>query len=79
MARYNHFSDRKYIQILFSDLKDGDLFRKDFHAAGRRRKDIVCIKTGLLKFREVRSKKEHSVHSFENLKVSSYTELTPNQ
>lgn len=74
MAHYNHFVNHKYKQIMFSSLNIGDKFRKDFFLKGRRRADIICIKTGELAFIEKRSKKEHKLYSAEVYQVSHYEE-----
>lgn len=73
MAYWNHFAERKYKEILFTDLKVGEKFRKDFFNGNRRRKDIICIKTGEMDFIEERSKKVHTFKLYpENYKVSSF-------
>lgn len=74
MAYWNHFSEQKYRQIKFADIPIGDKFRKDFFKGKRRRKDIICIKTGELTYIEQRSKKARSyLHLREKEMVSSYT------
>lgn len=74
MSRYNHFSKKIYLDVLFSDVQIGSLFRNDFHLGGRRRKDIICVRTGELTYIEQSSKKEHTIHSVDNFTVSSYAE-----
>lgn len=76
MARYNHFSLKKYVQISFSDLNVGDKFRNDFHDKNtkRRRRDVVCVKTGYLTYEELRSREPRSFFK-EDANVSSYSEL----
>lgn len=76
MAYWIHFANRKYKQIRFIDIPVGGKFRKDFFKGKRRRKDIICIKTGELCYQEQRSKKEHIYHSVdETTMVSSYDKL----
>lgn len=73
MAYWNHFSERKYKEILFTDLKIGYKFRSDFFKDKRRRKDIICVKTGEMEYIEERSKKVHTFKLYpENYKVSSF-------
>lgn len=74
MAKYNHFSKQKYKAILFSSLATGDEFRNDFHSKGRRRMDILCVKTGLLRYIEKRSKKEHTLINADGYMVRSALE-----
>jgi hypothetical protein len=75
MARYNHFSKQEFKVIRFVDLEVGDKFRKDFFKGNRRRKDIVCIKTGKLTYIEEKSKKERSYKIMgDNIVVKSYSE-----
>ena len=76
MARYNHFSKQEFKVIRFVDLEIGDKFRKDFFNGNKRRKDIICVKTGKLTYIEQRSKKEHN-YKFINSEiiVRSYSEL----
>lgn len=74
MARWNHFSERIYKQVLFSSLNVGEEFREDFFKNKRRRKDIVCIKTGNLSFIEKKSKVEHKLHFDDGYEVSSVME-----
>ena len=50
MARYNHFAVAKYPVIKFNSLPIGEKFRNDFFKNGRRRADIICIKTGDLSY-----------------------------
>ena len=75
MARYNHFSERKYKQIPFSSIGIGDKFRQDFFKNKRRRADIICVKTGDLSFIEERSKTEHTLKHVENYMVSNYNKF----
>lgn len=79
MAYWNHFSQQKYKQIKFIDLKVGDKFRKDFFKnkkTSSRRSDIICIKTSELTYAEQRSKKEHAyIFVTDETLVSSYNEL----
>jgi len=75
MSYYNHFSKEKYKQIMFSSLNVGDKFRQDFFSKGRRRANIICIKTGELGYIEERSKKKHTLYSAENYQVSSFDQL----
>lgn len=72
MTRWNHFAPIKYARINFSELKIGDRFRNDFWHRGRRRADIICIKTGELSYIEQRSKREHTLFSVSNYTVYSY-------
>ena len=72
MARYNHFGLQKHKQIMFLSLEVGDKFRQDFFKNGRRRKDIICVKTGELSYIEEKSKKEHTLYSAEIYQVSSF-------
>ena len=60
MARYNHFSKQEFKPIPFQKLEIGEKFRKDFFKGNRRRKDIICVKTGQLTYIEQRSKTEHA-------------------
>lgn len=62
MAYWNHFAEHKYQPVDFKNLSIGDKFRKDFFKKGRRRKDVICIKTGDLSFIEEKSKQEHKLH-----------------
>ncbi len=76
MARWNHFSEKKYQEVKFTDLKIGDKFRKDFHLGKRRRTDIICIKTEEHKYIERRSKTPHwFVFLNDNVLVSSFDKL----
>jgi len=77
MAYYNHFSKEKYKQILFSSLAIGDKFRQDFFSKGRRRADIICIKTSELEFIEIHNKQKHILCSAEIYQVYSFNELNP--
>lgn len=78
MAYWNHFGERAYKQILFSSLNVGEEFRKDFFKGKRRRKDILCIKTGELTFIEKKSKAEHILHFDNGYEVSSVVEKIKN-
>lgn len=79
MARYNHFSKQEFKVIRFVDLDIGDKFRKDFFNGNKRRKDIICIKTGKLTYIEERSKKERSYKFMgDNIVVKSYSERVGN-
>lgn len=78
MARYNHFSNYNYKQIMFSSVIVGGKFRRDFFKNGRRRANIVCKKTGTLSYIEERSKKEHTFLITEII-VSSYEEKMTEQ
>lgn len=51
MARYNHFSNEKYVALNFKDLEICDSFRLTRYEGKRRRKDILMIKTGPLSYR----------------------------
>jgi len=75
MAYYNHFSNYKYKQIMFSSLNVGDKFRQDFFSKVRRRANIICIKTGELEFVEERNKQKHILDSTEFYQVSSFDQL----
>lgn len=44
MAHYNHFGKNKYTSILFSKLKNGDVFGKTGNTCS------TCIKTGPLHY-----------------------------
>jgi len=77
MSYYNHFSQNKYKQILFSSLNIGDKFRQDFFKNRRRRTNIICIKTGELEFIEERNKQKHILFSTNLYLVSSFNELNP--
>jgi hypothetical protein len=73
MAYYNHFAERKYKSIKFINLEIGDKFRNDFFKGKRRRKYIICIKTGELTYIEQYSKKEHEyLFVDENTMVNSF-------
>ena len=72
MARYNHFSEHKYKQIMFSSIGIGNKFRQDFFKNRRRRADIICVKTSDLSYIEERSKTGHTLENAENYTVSSY-------
>lgn len=78
MAYWNHFGQRAYKQIMFSSLKIGEEFRKDFFKGKRRRKDIICVKTGELSFIEKKSKVEHTLHFDNGYEVSSAVEKIKN-
>ena len=75
MTRYNHFSKQEFKVIRFVDLEIGDKFRKDFFNGNKRRKDIICVKTGKLTYIEKRSKKQRSYKLMgDNIVVKSYSE-----
>ncbi len=57
MSRYNHFAIDNRERVKFSDLEIGDKFRCDFKGF---RRNIVCVKTGLLSKKELRSGKEYT-------------------
>jgi hypothetical protein len=63
MSRYNHFSKKEYSPICFGQLEVGEKFRNDFFTGKRRRKDIVCIKTGDLSYKELKSGRDYKVFS----------------
>lgn len=72
MAYWNHFSKRRYAEILFSSVKVGEKFRQDkFDKNGRRRKDIIMVKTGKLEYQEFRNKRKYSVYH-SDFNVSSF-------
>jgi len=76
MSNWNNFVNRRYKEVLFSELKIGDKFRNDFFDGKRRRKDIICIKIGDMEFIEERSKKIHKFKLYpENYKVCSFDEI----
>lgn len=76
MAYWNHFAKRRFKEIRFQDVPVGGKFRDDFFNGNRRRKDIICIKTGELTYIEARSKKERSyIRVDENVTVSSFDQL----
>lgn len=75
MAYWNHFAEEKYKEVKWSDIPIGGKFRKDFFK-GKRRSDIICVKTGELTYYEQRSKKERSFAFVdETTTVRSYDEL----
>jgi hypothetical protein len=76
MSRYNHFADKKYETIQFSDVPVGEKFRKDLFAGKRRRRDLIMIKTSELSYKELKSGQEHKLHH-PNFTVSSYDQLIP--
>jgi len=78
MARYNHFSANKYKQIMFKSVRVGGKFRRDFRKSGRRRTDIVCIKTSKSTYMEEKNKKEYKLYCEDIYVVSSYDELVSN-
>lgn len=62
MSRWNHFAKRKYRKIQFDSVQIGKKFRKDcFDGKGKRRPDIIMVKTGSLTYQEWRSKKNYTV------------------
>jgi len=71
MSWYNHFSDYKFKRIAFSSLGIGEKFRQDFFSNGRRRVDIICIKTGELSYVEQRNKTEHLLKDASKYEVSA--------
>ncbi len=77
MSRYNHFADKKYKTILFSDVRIGDKFRIDKRSKKTRtlRSNVVCIKTGELSYMEFRTKVEKVLFHTLNYEVSHYSEL----
>jgi len=78
MAYWNHFSESKYEAILFNSLKIGEKFRNNFWKGKRRRRDIICIKTGELSSIEEKSKKEHTMMFLpDNYYVQSFDKLKP--
>lgn len=62
MARYNHFSNLRFEQICFSEVAIGEKFRMDKFKGKRRRRDIICVKTGDRTYHEFKSKKEYELH-----------------
>lgn len=74
MSRWNHFAKRKYVEIKFRDLPIGSLFRTDSFVGKRRRKDIICIKTGPLSYMEKKSKKEFNLFG-DGITVCSFDKL----
>lgn len=75
MAYYNHFTGRKYKQIRFNDVPIRGRFRSDFFNGKRRRKDIICVRTGELTYKEEKSGKERSYHHIDdNTMVYSFSE-----
>lgn len=66
----------KYEEIGFNELSVGDKFRRDFFnkGTGRRRKDIICIKTGNLSYIEQRSQIEYKFR-IECVPVRSFDKL----
>jgi len=78
MSYYNHFSKNKFQPISFISLKIGEKFRNDFFKNGRRRADIICIKTSELTYIEQKSKKEHKfIFVDDKNMVSSYDHIIP--
>jgi hypothetical protein len=71
LARYNHFSPQVYQSVWFYEIKIGEKFRSDKFKDGKRRKDIIMVKTGNLSYKELRSDKEYNLISSEFI-VSSY-------
>jgi hypothetical protein len=78
MAYYNHFGKMKYEQLLFSQVGVSEKFRMDKFKNKRRRKDVICVKTGDLSYYELKSKKEYSLAHLDGLYVSHFDKpLTP--
>ncbi len=71
MTHYNHFANQIYKQIRFSEVGIGEKFRMDKFRNGRRRLDIIMIKTGRFSYKEQKSKKEFALYG-SNFDVSSY-------
>lgn len=78
MSRWNHFHTKKYATVLFADVPVGSKFRRDAFNGKRRRKDIICIKTGELEFMEQKSKSKHKVYH-DKFNVCSFDALAKNE
>jgi hypothetical protein len=61
MSRYNHFAKTKYSTVSFGCIKIGEKFRLDKFKHGKRRPDVIMVKTSVLSYKEVKSRKEYSV------------------
>lgn len=59
MTRYNHFSERKYNQICFSNIQVGEKFRMNKWKGNRARRDLIMIKDSELAYHEFKSQKEY--------------------
>lgn len=77
MSYYNHFALEKYQSIYFSEVMVGEKFRVDMFKGKRRRKYIVCIKTGDLSYQEFKNKKEHKLLFFhsDGFRVCHFSKL----
>ena len=70
MAYWNHFAKSKYKPIHFRDLKIGDKFRNHFFK-NKRRRIVICVKTGELTYIEQKNKEEHKLFH-DNFEVYEY-------
>lgn len=57
---------------MFNSLNVGDKFRKDFFKNGRRRSNIICIKTSEFEYVEQKSKEKYTIVHSANFEVRSF-------